>query len=87
MHKMPPLIFKKFAETTFALLSISDSGLRCTVFQCFQKILRQQPADTTLPINTNILLIGLLHDFASRAMVPAVTSSWMEVCLVIYNSF
>ncbi|KAL3994575.1 NUC173 domain family protein [Acanthocheilonema viteae] len=78
MHKMPPLIFKKFAEATFALLYISDSGLKCAVLQCFQKILRQQPADTTLPFNTNVLLIDLLRDFASRTMDPSVLCSWME---------
>uniref|UniRef100_A0A0R3RG81 NUC173 domain-containing protein n=1 Tax=Elaeophora elaphi TaxID=1147741 RepID=A0A0R3RG81_9BILA len=78
MHKMPSLIFKKFAEMTFALLSISDSGLRCAIFQCFQKILRQQPADTTLSFNTNVLLVSLLRDFASTAMDPSVTCLWME---------
>uniref|UniRef100_A0A1I8ELE2 NUC173 domain-containing protein n=1 Tax=Wuchereria bancrofti TaxID=6293 RepID=A0A1I8ELE2_WUCBA len=78
MHKMPHLIFKKFAETTFALLFISDSDLRCTIFQCFRKILQLQPADTTLPASTNILLIDLLRDFASNAMDPSITCPWME---------
>ncbi|EJD75315.1 hypothetical protein LOAG_17519 [Loa loa] len=78
MHKMPPSIFKKFAETTFTLLSISDSSLRSTVFQCFRKILQQQPPDTTLPFNTNVLLIGLLRDFSSRSMDLSVICSWME---------
>lgn len=78
MHKMPHLIFKKFAETTFALLSISDSDLKCTIFQCFRKILQLQPADTTLPATTNILLIDLLRDFASNAMDPSITCPWME---------
>ncbi|VDO44601.1 unnamed protein product [Onchocerca flexuosa] len=78
MHKMPHLIFKQFAESAFALLCISDSGLRCAVFQCFQKILQQQPTDITLPFNTNVLLIGLLRDFASKTMDPSVSCSWME---------
>lgn len=81
MHKMPCQIFKKFTETTFALLAVSDSGLRCTIFQCFQKILRQQPADTTLSFTTNVHLIGLLRNFALKTMDPSVTCSWMEVRL------
>ncbi|CAG9529542.1 unnamed protein product [Cercopithifilaria johnstoni] len=78
MYKMPSLIFKKFTEAAFVLLSISDSNLRCTIFQCFQKILRHQPADTTLPFNANVLLIDLLRNFASRTMDVSVTCFWME---------
>uniref|UniRef100_A0A8R1XKN1 NUC173 domain-containing protein n=1 Tax=Onchocerca volvulus TaxID=6282 RepID=A0A8R1XKN1_ONCVO len=78
MHKMPHSIFKKFAESAFALLCISDPGLRCAVFQCLQKILQQQPIDMTLPFNTNVLVIGLLRDFASKTMDPSVSCSWME---------
>ncbi|MCP9261924.1 hypothetical protein DINM_005233 [Dirofilaria immitis] len=91
MHKMPFLIFKKFMDSVFVLLSMSDSCLKCTVFQCLRKILRQKPADTTLPFNTNVLLIGSLRNFASRAVDSSVICSWLEalceahLCLVAKN--
>uniref|UniRef100_A0A915PH65 Ribosomal RNA-processing protein 12-like conserved domain-containing protein n=1 Tax=Setaria digitata TaxID=48799 RepID=A0A915PH65_9BILA len=78
MHKMPPVIFKKFAESIFALLPISNSNLRCAVFQCFQKILQQQPADSVLPFSTNVILTDTLLNFGSTTTDPFVICSWME---------
>ncbi|VDN01866.1 unnamed protein product [Thelazia callipaeda] len=81
MHKMPYSIFKKFAEQALTALSISDAVLRCAIFRCFRKVLRQQPDVATLPLSTNILLCSLLRDFKSVASDPDVACFWLQaVC-------
>lgn len=79
MHKMPTIVFKSFAESALALLSVPNSGLRCAIYQCFYRILQLQPADTTLPFDINVQLICVLRDFTPSFSEPSVTSFWIQV--------
>ncbi|VDK62789.1 unnamed protein product [Gongylonema pulchrum] len=78
---MPAVILKNFAELILSLLSVPNSDLRCCIYQCFYRILQQQPADTTLSFDTNVHLIVALRELVPSVPDPAVTAFWIQVCV------